>query len=115
MASNVACHLKDVEEEALVQVNTLLLDDLNTRVKACPSRDMTDLLEQKAKTYPALRKSFRDSSVQSATQGLDCSDDKSVVDERTEFQLPTNPTIIRPISATASRAALKDSDEWALS
>lgn len=111
MASNVARHLKDVEEEAFIQVNTLLLDHLNTQVKSCPPGDMTDLLEHKAKTYPALRKLFRDSSVQSATERLDCSDDKSVVDERTEFQLPTNPTIIRPLSATASRAALKDSDE----
>ncbi|KGO64783.1 Phospholipase/carboxylesterase/thioesterase [Penicillium italicum] len=112
MASNATYHLKDVEEEAFIQVNTLLLDDLNTRAKACPSRDMTELLVQKAKTYPALRKSFRDSSVQSATQSADCSDDKSAADERTEFQLPANATIIRPLSATASQAALKDSDDY---
>ncbi|KAJ5839809.1 uncharacterized protein N7525_004997 [Penicillium rubens] len=68
MASNVARHLKDVEEEAFIQVNTLLLDHLNTQVKSCPPGDMTDLLEHKAKTYPALRKLFRDSSVQSATE-----------------------------------------------
>jgi hypothetical protein len=110
MASNATYHLKDVEEEAFIQVNTLLLDDLNAKVKAIPSRDMTDLLEHKAKTYPALRKVFRDSSVQSAIQRADCSDDKSAADERNEFQVPTNATIIRPLSATASRAALKDSD-----
>ena len=57
-----------VEEEACIQVNNLLLNDLNTRFKACPSRDMTDLLEHKAKTYPALRKVFRDSAVRSATK-----------------------------------------------
>ncbi|KAJ5784020.1 uncharacterized protein N7518_009697 [Penicillium psychrosexuale] len=111
MVSNATYHLKDVEEEAFTQVNTLLLDDLNAKVKASPSRDMTDLLEHKAKTYPALRKVFRDSSMQSATQRTDCSDDGIAADERHEFQVPTNATIIRPLSVTASRAALKDSDD----
>ncbi|KAJ6125621.1 hypothetical protein N7471_012938 [Penicillium samsonianum] len=54
MASNAAYHLKEVEDKAFIQVNTLLLDVLNAKVKASPSRDMTDLLESKAKTYPMI-------------------------------------------------------------
>ncbi|KAJ5092149.1 hypothetical protein NUU61_007019 [Penicillium alfredii] len=99
-----------VEEEAFIQVNTLLLNELNAKVKASPSRDMTDLLEHKAKTYPALRKVFRDSSVQSATESFDHSDATSVVDERDEFRVPTNAVIVRPLSAIVKQRALKDSD-----
>lgn len=115
MGSNATYHrdLKDVEEEACTQVNTLLLNDLDRRFKACPSRDMIDLLEHKTKTYTALRKVFHDCSVQSArkTQRADCSDDHMAPDERHQFQVPTNATIIRPLSVTASRAALKDSGD----
>ena len=113
MVSNATYHSKDIEEEAFIQVKTLLLDDLN-EVKASPSRDMTDLLEHKAKKYPVLRNVFRESSVQSAMQRADCSVHDIAADERHEFQVPTNATIIRPLSLTASRAALKDSDDCGL-
>lgn len=111
MASNATSHLKEVEEEAFTRVNTLVLDDLIRRVKACPERDMIDLLEHKTKTYTALRKAFGESAVQSAMKSPESFDDKIAVDERHGFQVPTNATIIRPLSATASQAALGDSDE----
>lgn len=98
------------EEEAFIQVNTLLLNDLNTKVRASPSRDMTDLLEQKAKTYPALREVFRDLSVQSATESVDHSDTTDAVDDRDEFRVPTNAAIIRPLSATVKQEVLENLD-----
>ncbi|KAJ5579534.1 uncharacterized protein N7459_005519 [Penicillium hispanicum] len=112
MASNAMDHPKRVVEEAFIQVNNLLLDDLNAKVKALPSRDMTDLLELKAKTYPALREVFRESCLQSETQIADSFDDNSAADERDEFRLPANATILRPLSASVSRATLEVSDGY---
>lgn len=111
MASNATDHLKGAEAKAFTRVNTLVLDDLIRRVKACPERDMIDLLEHKTKTYTALRKAFGESAVQSAMKNPGSFDDKIAVDERHWFQVPTNATIIRPLSATASQVALEDSDE----
>lgn len=114
MASNATYHPKNVEEGAFIQFNTLLLDDLNAKVKASPSRDMTYLLESRAIIYPMLREAFRDSFVQSAeslTQITDSSDDKSATDGSNEFQVLTNAKILRPLSAIPSQAAPKASDE----
>lgn len=113
MISNATSRLTKAEEEAFKNVNTLLLNTLNRKVKASPTRDMTELLEHQAKSYPALGAIFRDVAVQSATQELDCSNETEA-DERTKFQVPTNATIIRPLSVTASRAALNDSDDSGL-
>lgn len=98
------------EDEALIQVNTLLLNDLNAKVKACPARDMTDLLDHKAKTYPALRKAFSDVSVQPTTERLDHSDVTSLVDERGDFRVPTDAMVVRPLSVMVKQELLKDSD-----
>ncbi|KAK1141721.1 hypothetical protein N8T08_008819 [Aspergillus melleus] len=83
--------LKEVEQQALSQVNTLLLSDLGTKIKAYPSMDVTKLLEQKLRTYPALRKAFRDSAVQSAASALDSSNNKIAVapaDVKDGFRIP---------------------------
>lgn len=104
--------LKDVEEQAFFQVNTLLLHDLGAKIKAYPSIDMTDLLEQKLRTYPALRKAFRDSAVQSAISALDSSDNTAAaapVDVREDFRIPADVIVIRPLSATVTQAVQTDS------
>ena len=98
-----------VEEEAFIQVNTMLLNDLNAKFTASPSRDMTDLLEHKAKTYPALRKVFRDGWLQAANESLDNSNSTRAVDVRDKFRVPTNAVILQPFSATVEQLALSDS------
>ncbi|KAJ5165936.1 hypothetical protein N7492_006232 [Penicillium capsulatum] len=103
--------IQKAEEEAFTQVNSLLLKDLNTRVKACPSRDMTDLLEHKAKTYPGLWKTFPEASMQSTAENFHHSDATSVVDERAKFLVPINAAIVQLLSATVIKEALEGSDE----
>ncbi|RAK99616.1 aminoglycoside phosphotransferase family protein [Aspergillus ibericus CBS 121593] len=51
----------DAVEEAAAQVNKLLLNDLNAKVKAYPAMDLTQLLQFKLKTYPPLRQAFSQS------------------------------------------------------
>ena len=100
-----------MEEQALSQVNTLLLSDLGTKIKAYPSMDVTKLLEQKLRTYPALRKALRDSAVQSAASALDSSNNQIAVapaDVRYDFRIPADVFVLRPLCATATQAVQED-------
>lgn len=99
------------EEEAFIKVNTLLLKQLSAKVEAFPSRDMTSLLEHMANSYPMLRKVFGEASVQSAAENLDLSDTPGAADERNEFRVPTNATIVRPLSASVKQEVLEDCEE----
>ncbi|KAL2833621.1 hypothetical protein BJY01DRAFT_225003 [Aspergillus pseudoustus] len=96
--SDASTHLKDVEHEALAQVNALLLKDISSKLKAYPSMDLTDILQQKLKTYPALRQVFRDSALQSLEATSDSVKAPSPpADPRDEYRIPLNVEIIRPL------------------
>lgn len=109
-----ADNLKDVEREAFIEVNTLLLSDLSAKIKTYPSMDLSDLLEQKLKTYPALRKVFRDSAVQSITSAFGTSENQTAiapVDVRDAFRIPADAKVIRHLSAPVTAAVQTGSSD----
>lgn len=96
----------DMEQEALVEVNAITLNDINMKVNTYPSMDITEVLEQKLKTYPALRKAFRESALQSANSSIDFSKSPNLLsDIRGDYQIPANAKVIQPLGAAVMRAA----------
>lgn len=111
MASNTTKRLQDAEKAAFTQINTVRLNFLNARVKACPARrDMKEMLEHKDKTFLALWEALRDISVNLSTQTAASTDVNSEADERAEFKIPNNATLIRPLSKAVTQAVMNESD-----
>ncbi|KAL4914611.1 uncharacterized protein ASPGLDRAFT_43201 [Aspergillus glaucus CBS 516.65] len=100
-------HLKSAQEDAFAKVNALLFNDISAKFKAYPSMDMTALLEQKRKTYSALRKAFGDEAVQSAISASDASHTEPTVDSpdvRDCFQIPADVKVVQPLKKTVLQA-----------
>ncbi|RJE22447.1 hypothetical protein PHISCL_05224 [Aspergillus sclerotialis] len=97
---------RNMEQDALVEVNAITLNDINMIVKAYPSMDITEVLEQKLKTYPALRKAFRESALQSANSSVDIPNSPNLLpDVRRDYQISVNAKVIQPSGAAVVRAA----------
>lgn len=100
-------HLKSAQEDAFTKVNALLFNDISAKLKAYPSMDMAALLEQKHKTYFALRKAFGDEAVQSAISASDASHTEPTVDSsdvRDGFRIPADMKVVQPLKATVLQA-----------
>lgn len=107
-------YLKSAQEDAFAKVNALLFRDISTKLKVYPSMDMADLLEQKCKTYPALRLAFCDEAIQSAMSAPGASRTEPMVgssDARDGFQIPANTTVIQPFKATLFRVVQQTSSQ----
>ena len=105
-------HLKSVQEDAFTKVNALLFNDISAKLKSYPSMDMAALLEQKYKTYSALRKAFGDEAVQSAISASDASYTEPAVDSsdiRDGFRIPADIEAVQPLKATVLQAVRTDS------
>ena len=105
-------HLKSVQEDAFTKVNALLFNDISAKLKSYPSMDMAALLEQKYKTYSALRKAFGDEAVQSAISASDASYTEPTVDSsdiRDGFRIPADIEAVQPLKATVLQAVRTDS------
>ncbi|KAL2815522.1 hypothetical protein BJX63DRAFT_160900 [Aspergillus granulosus] len=101
---------KDAVQEALAQVNALTLSDMTSKLKAYPSMDMTDILAHTLKTYPTLRKVFRDSALQSLKSVSDSANAPNPpADPRDNYQIPSDAKVIRPLDAAVMRAIQMDS------
>ncbi|KAJ5994893.1 hypothetical protein N7481_001870 [Penicillium waksmanii] len=71
---------------------------------------MKDMLEHKVKTFSALWETLRDISVSLSTQTAALTDANSEADERAEFEISNNATLIRPLIAAVTQAAMNESD-----
>ncbi|RDW74625.1 uncharacterized protein DSM5745_07287 [Aspergillus mulundensis] len=97
---------KDAEQKALAKVNALVMSDLVSMTTTYPSMDMTALLEHKLKTYPTLRKVFRDAALKSLESApSDSQTPSSPADVREEYRIPPDAKVIRPLK----KAVLQDS------
>ncbi|KAL4806378.1 hypothetical protein BDV18DRAFT_160447 [Aspergillus unguis] len=77
------------EEEALAQVNSFLLTELTTTINANPSRDLTEFLEHKLKTYPSLREILHLLQVLRKNP-------------RDAYRIPSDAKVIRPLAAAVT-------------
>lgn len=92
--------VKDAQEKAFikVKVNSILFEDIRAKFNSYPSMDMAALLEQKCKTYSALRKAFGDAAVQQAASAPDTSDvEISKASSNAEFHIPDDVEVIQPL------------------
>ncbi|KAL5332705.1 hypothetical protein BJX70DRAFT_383341 [Aspergillus crustosus] len=102
----VSSDAKKAGDEALAEVNALLLSDISMKIKTYPSMDMTEILEQKLKTYPTLRQVFLESALQPVGSSMPCAEPPSPpAGLRDIFRIPFNAKVLRPLGAAVLQAA----------